>query len=554
MNTNELIIECHVRGQPHPKIAWVKDGQRIGTHDKYQQFDHDDGKCELIINHPTPNDSGKYICCAENYLKNEEIGHWVQYDGKEMHIIENIHGAYHVDHHKAKDNKNKADAEDDKKKDKKKGKAAKAEAASASTTSTTVTIEKKPKPATFANMLKDRVIAEGAAMTISCYVNGTEPMVKWQKDGNIIDFGSRLKNKTAEGHALLEFTSVVVEDSGEYKCIARNALGEVSTSMILTVYRTNKSADSPPTFTRALKDTYNAMIKEHYIECHVRGVPTPKVTWVRDGSAIENCEKYHQIEHENGKCELVINNPTPMDSGKYICVAENRAKKVEISHCIVVEATTAAHKKIVYDDPEPEPEPEPEIVEEIPVAAPEETPIVEAEPAKPDKTSKSSKGKPKAKEAAAAQGGRPGSKPLPDPKTKLCFLAGLTNRTAPVGGKNVKMQAYVQGPEPQCKWFKNDAPVVFGPRIRQTNKDGLVAIEFLDPSIEDCGDYKCVARNPSGEVSTTASLTIYEISMTDSSPPTFVRAITGMFCYCSLIFSVSFCFHFNYTLRSSYRR
>lgn len=57
LNINELYLETHVRGQPHPKIDWFKDSADIlRTDPKYQVFDHPDGLCELIVNFPNSGD------------------------------------------------------------------------------------------------------------------------------------------------------------------------------------------------------------------------------------------------------------------------------------------------------------------------------------------------------------------------------------------------------------------------------------------------------------------------------------------------------------------
>lgn len=57
LNINELYMETHVRGQPHPTIEWFKDSVGISRTDpKYQVFDHPDGLCELIVNFPNNND------------------------------------------------------------------------------------------------------------------------------------------------------------------------------------------------------------------------------------------------------------------------------------------------------------------------------------------------------------------------------------------------------------------------------------------------------------------------------------------------------------------
>lgn len=57
LNINELYLETHVRGQPHPKVAWFKDSVDISRDNpKYHIIDHPDGTCELCVNDPNQQD------------------------------------------------------------------------------------------------------------------------------------------------------------------------------------------------------------------------------------------------------------------------------------------------------------------------------------------------------------------------------------------------------------------------------------------------------------------------------------------------------------------
>lgn len=257
LNSNELILECRVRGEPMPKINWVKDSFDVDIGEKIQQIDHDDGTCELIINNPKVSDSGKYVCQAENKLKRVEIAHYVVFSGKAQHISENKHGAYHVDFEKLKEKedgivkeKHGEDASGDSKetKGKKKGGGGGGRRA-----------RDGPLPISnisFAAHLTDRVVPEGSKVKLQAYIQGPDPQIKWLKNDNPVVFGAKTRNLSRDGLACIEFLNPNVDDSGEYKCIARNATGECSTMARLTIYKANISADVPPTFTRPIKGLY----------------------------------------------------------------------------------------------------------------------------------------------------------------------------------------------------------------------------------------------------------------------------------------------------------
>lgn len=200
MNTNEIYLETHVRGQPHPKVEWVKDGVTITKEDsKYTQIDHPDGTCELIVNYPRPNDSGKYVCKAYNRAGECSVQHTVLFEGKEAHIVDNRHRVYHSDPvHLAKAKSDKAqqngvaetkpDPEEEKGKGKGRGRGSKGTGSAQNTRTESspapepvavqsYTRQKEPpreskKGIHFASKLSDRVVAEGSKIKLTCYLEG----------------------------------------------------------------------------------------------------------------------------------------------------------------------------------------------------------------------------------------------------------------------------------------------------------------------------------------------------------------------------------------------
>lgn len=260
LNTNELIIECLVRGDPKPKITWIKDDFEIDNPTKYQQIDHDDGTCELIINNPNKKDSGKYICRAENRVKSTEISHYVEYEGKAHHIFENIHGAYHVEYEKLKEKEEgthlrpKEDEQEDG--SEKKGKKPKEPTGGRKKVSA-LSIPDKKTNLHFAAFLTDRCVPAGSRVKLSCYVEGPEPQIRWFKNDIPVVVGPKIKNLSRDGLGALEFSAASVDDSGVYKCVAKNATGEIFSTATLTVYKVNTSADVAPLFTRAAKGKFS---------------------------------------------------------------------------------------------------------------------------------------------------------------------------------------------------------------------------------------------------------------------------------------------------------
>lgn len=68
----------------------------------------------------------------------------------------------------------------------------------------------------------------------------------------------------------------------------------------------------------------------------MRGVPTPKITWARDGVEleVENSDKFFVMREPEGIYKLCIHDPQKIDSGRFIIEASNRAGKEEIRRTI----------------------------------------------------------------------------------------------------------------------------------------------------------------------------------------------------------------------------
>lgn len=270
-----------------------------------------------------------------------EIGHYVLFEGKEHHIAENIHGVYHADHSRVDRAKSEARhglsngdaevvengvAEDDKGKGKG-GKGQRVKTSRPETPSTPVPSAPAPPPPApkkeprdvritinFPTKLSNRCVAAGSKVRLTCYLEGADPSIRWFKNDQPIVYSPKCRQNNLNGLCSLELTGVVVDDSGEYKCWARNASGEASTSCTLEVFSIGgDAADLTPTFTRTLKESYNSKINEINITCHVRAMPRATITWSKDSVNIEPSEKYQLVEHDDGVCEVNISDATRQD-------------------------------------------------------------------------------------------------------------------------------------------------------------------------------------------------------------------------------------------------
>ncbi|XP_061389091.1 muscle M-line assembly protein unc-89 [Musca vetustissima] len=527
LNTNELILETGVRGEPTPTIQWLKDNIDIEEGGRIHKFHHADGTLELVIDCPNPKDKGKYIVRAENSAGKAEITHLVAFEGKEHHIADNIHGVFHADKSLLKpkqveEEKPKAapasaadasDSETDSKGKKKVRKPRKddeseAEAASASiyvsdVASETGSLKKREKVIGiyFPTNMKDRVVAEGSKVKISCFLESKEPQVKWFKNGEPLQNSPKCRGRYNEGLCILEIPAATLEDAGEYKCWARDETGEASTFCRLEVYSDPGSGDTPPTFTRNIKDTYHGKLHELQLDVHVRGLPTPTITWVKDGVVIEPNDKYQTTEHEDGTCELFIMDPTPQDSGKYVCQAENREGTAEITHMVTVKPKVRR-----------------------PVSPGRDRPPVKPQGDETEEEKAERKKKREEDEESSGGGRRHGAGPPPDLKKFLYFRNFLSNRTVKAG-TNVKWMVAIDGPDPTARWFFGDQPIAFGPKSKLSMQDGIAWLNLIDVTEEQSGTYTLKVKGSENEIVSSCNLFVYSTGKEEVIAPVFTKGI-----------------------------
>lgn len=300
------------------------------------------------------------------------------------------------------------------------------------------------------------------------------------------------------------------------------------------------------------------------LEVHLRGVPRPTITWLKDCLDVSNEEyfppgKYIIERAREGVWRLCIHNPVRQDSGRYVCEASNSAGKEEIRYQLNVKPTSdythvrgiayadPRQKKNYDDEPELEPpKPKPKPIEPEPVAQPPPPPPPAPKPEPADAPADGDA-------AAPVEGGEPVDGEVPfnteglspeeiemqrvlsqtppelmdrtctDIKYALNFIAKLKNQMGVEGGSS-RFVCSIDGYRPELKWYKNNLPVNFDSNIKNITKDTICGIQFSKLKLSDAGVYKCVATNKFGQISTWAYLRVVpNPSMQTGSPPQFLR-------------------------------
>lgn len=86
-----------------------------------------------------------------------------------------------------------------------------------------------------------------------------------------------------------------------------------------------------PVFTKSLQDLLASEGQLVVLECRVKGVPSPRVDWYRDGKLIEDSPEFRILQKKPRSpaeseeiCTLVIAEVFPEDSGMFTCTANNK--------------------------------------------------------------------------------------------------------------------------------------------------------------------------------------------------------------------------------------
>ncbi|XP_039196610.1 contactin-1 isoform X3 [Crotalus tigris] len=130
----------------------------------------------------------------------------------------------------------------------------------------------------------------------------------------------------------LRFSSLKLEDSGMYQCVAENIHGMIYSNAELKVIVL------PPTFEfyPMKKEVLAAKGGQAIIECKPRAAPKPKITWSRGTEILRNSTRIH-IWYD-GSLEII--NVTAADGGNYTCFVENNKGKANSSSALIVTAAT----------------------------------------------------------------------------------------------------------------------------------------------------------------------------------------------------------------------
>lgn len=199
----------------------------------------------------------------------------------------------------------------------------------------------------FITGLKDQYVNEGQPVVFEVKITGNPDLVHWICNDEFLgpkDLNIKLTQRPDDIYRL-SIEAATLENGGSYQVVAVNKVGKTASHAILTV--TPKVEDftkkgEKPSFVQGLEDT---TVNEGFpikLSVKVSGIPTPKLTWLRNNKEIVTKPGLIRIsENPDNTANLAIHEADVTDSGLYKVIATNENGTAE---------TKGEVKVVVIDD------------------------------------------------------------------------------------------------------------------------------------------------------------------------------------------------------------
>ncbi|XP_039306923.1 titin isoform X3 [Solenopsis invicta] len=302
-------LECEIRGDSKMEARWFRETTEINPcNDTRFAIYYDGSKCSLTITNVKEDDSGRYVCEANNRIgKVSSFARILVVT--DPRIIE-------------------ADAK----------------------LKTNLSIEPEDRPPQFTMRIRDRRVQTTYPVRLTCQVIGHPiPEITWYKNETEISQDDRhiFWDDDSNFHTL-EITHSALEDSGCYMVTARNINGSVSCRCSLVVDKGIRAYIAPE-FLRGLDTAYTIHSGgELRMSAQLEAYPSVGVVWHRDGIRLRPSRRSIMTLSHDGTVQFSLINVTMRDAGVYSCTATNIIGQAETSTKVAV--TTAIQDQLSINE------------------------------------------------------------------------------------------------------------------------------------------------------------------------------------------------------------
>ncbi|XP_051663785.1 hemicentin-2 [Manacus candei] len=173
-------------------------------------------------------------------------------------------------------------------------------------------------------------VLEGQSVRLACECHGIPfPTLSWQKDGEPLSTQPGSPKLVSMGGSVVYMEKVQLVDEGTYTCECHNAAGSSSKEHRLEVHalpRVQGSSNTP----RKVSVIEGG---QTVLECEAMGMPTPSVTWVKDGQPVAGGDGL--LLTEQGR-RLHIPRAEVTHTGRYTCLVANAEGQEQREFDVVV--------------------------------------------------------------------------------------------------------------------------------------------------------------------------------------------------------------------------
>ncbi|XP_036834633.1 hemicentin-1 isoform X2 [Oncorhynchus mykiss] len=347
-------------------------------------------------------------------------------------------------------------------------------------------------------------------VTFACDATGIPPpSLIWLKNGRTIENSESLELHILSGGSKLQIARSQLSDSGTYTCMASNVEGKARKSYHLTI-------QVPPSISGSEMPSEVGVLLNDSVQlvCRSQGIPPPSIQWLKDGKALKAGSRGLRISLDGST--LTVSGAHTSDSGKYTCVATNKAGEedrifnlnVYVPPVIKGNSDTAVDLTSVLDSSIN--------IECVAVGYP------------PPQLNwlKNGLPLPVSSQIRLLSGGqvlRIARAQVSDGGTFTCVAsnrAGVDNRhynlqvhvppsldgvgskedVTVVRGNLASLLCIADGtPSPSMSWMREGEALVPGPHVKLLNVG--TTVQIIQARVEDTGRYTCVARNSAGQAS-----------------------------------------------------
>lgn len=187
--------------------------------------------------------------------------------------------------------------------------------------------------------LRDASVMETKPIRLDCIIVGQpEPEVIWYHNGRPVKESADVRLQFHGDRCSLLIHEALVEDGGEYKVVAINSAGEISSQCNLLVLKSLEQEEkvAPMEFTKLLSDILCREGERIELSCSVTGIPTPQITWLYNNRPLPKEPRFEMSQDGQGNFKLAVHQVHATDGGLYTVRASNPSGDIKsFSHVIV---------------------------------------------------------------------------------------------------------------------------------------------------------------------------------------------------------------------------